>query len=214
MEMRPHVDRPGRAGAVRLLLETGLAAAVLPEIVPADDAGRQRLERALAVLERLSHPGFPLALAALLDGLADAAGLPGRFAFAGGCRTRRRSGSPGWSSISAGLRGARAMRWSALQPLLVAEGIEDLLALDEAACAGRLGGGGLLPVAADAAAGGARSAAAGDGRRPAGPRRAGGPQVPLPLATNPRCPARRRHPHAGRGVALADRLLNNENRPQ
>ena len=67
---------PGRGEAVRLLLATGLAAAVLPEIVPADDLGRERLDLTLAMLERLGHPGFPLALAVLLGEMADARGRP------------------------------------------------------------------------------------------------------------------------------------------
>ena len=45
--------RAGRVRAVRLLLETHLAAAVLPEIVPHDEPQRRQFERALAALGRL-----------------------------------------------------------------------------------------------------------------------------------------------------------------
>ena len=41
---------PSRAAGVRLMLETGLAAEVLPEIVPRDETERQRLDDALARL--------------------------------------------------------------------------------------------------------------------------------------------------------------------
>jgi len=125
------VDRH-RVRAVRLLMETGLAAAVLPEIVPADPAGRSRLDAALAVLERLIDPGFPLALAALLHCWVDAA------AAAAVCQrwrlSNRQAQRTAWLvEHHAALRRARAMRWSQLQPLLVAEGIDDLIALEEAA---------------------------------------------------------------------------------
>ena len=66
MEMRRVLTEAGRVQGVRLLVELGLSAAVLPEIVPQDEAGRARLERALDVLGRLAEPKFPLALAALL----------------------------------------------------------------------------------------------------------------------------------------------------
>ena len=71
MEMGRMLVAPGRGDAVRLLLETGLAAAVLPEIVPADDLGRQRLDRA-GHPRRLEHPGFPGPGDVALRGMADA----------------------------------------------------------------------------------------------------------------------------------------------
>ena len=76
MEMRRVLTEPGRVQGVRLLVELGLAAAVLPEIVPGDGASPARVEHALGVLGRLQNPGFPLALAALLAGQADAADGP------------------------------------------------------------------------------------------------------------------------------------------
>ena len=81
MEMRRVLTESGRVPGVRLLVELGLAAAVLPEIVPGDEASQARAEHALGVLGRLQGPSFPLALAALLAEQAEAA-------------TMRRSGSP------------------------------------------------------------------------------------------------------------------------
>lgn len=65
-----------RARAAELLRETGLLAAILPE---AGDAGysSESWRRTLAMLERLSEPGFPLALATLLSGLAPSDSGPG-----------------------------------------------------------------------------------------------------------------------------------------
>jgi len=122
---------PSRTVAVRLLLETGLAPAILPEIVPHDDAEQARLDRALAVLEKLDQPSFPLVLAALLHDLTD---LPGAERV---CRRWRLSNQQtarvGWLvAHGASLRDTRSMRWSTLQPILIADGIEDLLALNEA----------------------------------------------------------------------------------
>ena len=132
MEMRRMLVEPRRAEAVRMMLDTGLAEAILPEILPGDDAQRERLDRALAMLERLPEPGFPLALGTLLAELVD----PGSARRVG--RRWRLSNSEtnrvAWLvKHRAALREARAMRRSVLQPLLVAEGIEDLLALHEAA---------------------------------------------------------------------------------
>jgi len=125
------VDRH-RVRAVRLFVETGLAAAVLPEIVPADPAQHSRLEATLAVLERLVEPGFPLALAALLHAWVDGA------AAAAVCQrwrlSNRHTQRTTWLVGHHGaLREAQSMRWSQLQPLLAAEGSEDLIALEEAA---------------------------------------------------------------------------------
>ena len=130
MEMRRMLGEPGRAVAARLLVETGLAAAILPEIVPHDDATRQRLEAAFDVLQRLAAAEFPLALAALLDDLVDAAaareiGLRWRLA-------NKEIERVTWLvEHRTALAGARGMRWSQLQPLLLAKGIHDLLALHE-----------------------------------------------------------------------------------
>jgi poly(A) polymerase len=125
---------PGRVVAVRLLLETGLASAVLPEVVPNDDPGRCRLENAMAVLDHLRQPSFSLALAALLHGSIDAQGAEGV------CRRwklpNRVTDRTVWLLAHRGaLRGAETMRWSALQRLLISPGIEELLAWEEAVAA-------------------------------------------------------------------------------
>jgi poly(A) polymerase len=130
-EMRRLLVEPGRATGVRLLIETGLAPEILPEIMPGDDAGRQRLEEAIGILERLHQPGFPLALAAILGriaggGSAREVGLRWRLA-------NKETDRAAWLiDHQAALAGARDLRWSRLQPILIAEGAEDLLALHEA----------------------------------------------------------------------------------
>lgn len=73
-EMRRLLVEPHRVLGVRLLVETGLAAGVLPEIVTAGDASAHMLEKNVAVLRELSSPDFSLALAALLGGLVDSDG--------------------------------------------------------------------------------------------------------------------------------------------
>ncbi len=120
-----------RGRAVRLLLQTGLAAAVLPEIVADDEAGQARQDAALAVLDRLGDAKFPLALATLLHRSADAEGLEAI------CRRWRLSNHQTNRATwlvehQAALREARAMPWSKLQPLLISEGIADLLVMEEA----------------------------------------------------------------------------------
>jgi len=134
MEMRRMLVDRRRTEAVRLLLETGLAAMVLPEIVPDDDTQRQRLDGCLAVLARLPQPGFPLALGALLHELVAPAG-------ARRVCTRWRLSNKETDRVvwlvkhRRVLCGAQSMPWSTLQPLLIAEGIDDLLALHESASA-------------------------------------------------------------------------------
>ncbi len=132
MEMRRMLVDPNRAGAIRLMLETGLAASVLPEIVAQDETQRDRLDRALAVLARLPQPGFSLALGALLHELVDADGarqVCGRWRL-----SNQQTDRATWLvQHHATLAGVRSTRWSSLQPILIADGIDDLLALHEAA---------------------------------------------------------------------------------
>ncbi len=130
-EMERILVDPHRVRAVRLLCETNLAAAILPEIVPHDPAAQRRLDHALAVLERLAEPSFPLVLAALLCPFVDAE------ATLAVCRrwrlSNRCSDRTAWLVRNhAALRDPRSLRWSQLQPLLVSEGIDDLLALEQA----------------------------------------------------------------------------------
>ncbi len=125
MEMRRLLADSTRAEGIRLLLETGLAAEVLPEIVSHGEA-MQPLARLKADAE------FPLALAAALTPCVDAAGVA-----AVGRRWRlsnKEIERAAWLvEHEASLDHATTMRWSSLQPLLIAEGVEDLLALVEAA---------------------------------------------------------------------------------
>jgi len=137
-ELHRMLVEPNRGRAVRLLVETGLAAAILPEIVPADEAGRRRLDDTLATIDRFEEPSFPLVLAALLYAQVD------RTQAVDVCRRWRLSNKETdrvcWLvEHHAALKGARSARWSALQRVLVAEGIDDLLALAEAAAGGGCG---------------------------------------------------------------------------
>jgi tRNA nucleotidyltransferase/poly(A) polymerase len=132
MEMRRMLTEPGRAAAVRLLLESRLAAAILPEIVPHSEDEQKILERTLAVLPRLQGPSFPLALAALLHLSADSEAVQEI-----GRRWRlanQEIDRAAWlvANQSAILH-PQTMKWSALQPFLVAEGIIELLQLMEVA---------------------------------------------------------------------------------
>ncbi len=133
MEMQRLLTDPSRAAGVRLLLDTGLAVEVLPEIVPRDDGQRAEFDETLAMLSRLpGDVGFAAALAVL---------LPPRVAAAAArnvCRRWRLSNKEtdrvGWLAENRkAIDAAATMPWSRLQPLLVSEGIGDLLALAEAA---------------------------------------------------------------------------------
>ncbi len=131
-EMRQMLVVPRRSMAVRLAVETGLASAILPEIVPSDEPEGRRLDDTLAVLDRLRQPGFPLALAALLVPVVGRAGARKV------CKRWRLSNQEtdrvGWLvEHHAALERARSSPWSRVQKILIAEGIEDLLALNEAA---------------------------------------------------------------------------------
>jgi tRNA nucleotidyltransferase/poly(A) polymerase len=131
MEMRQMLVAPGRGTAVRLLVQTGLAEAVLPEIVPADEPGARRFEHTLAVLDRIEEPGFPLAMAALVYPVVDPEGAWRA------CRRWRLSNHETdrvcWLvEHHASLNNARSCPWSDVQRILISEGVEDLLALAEA----------------------------------------------------------------------------------
>ena len=144
MEMRQILVDPNRARGLRLLVETGVAAAVLSEIVPHDEVLLKRLDHALEVLQRLVAPEFPLALAAILETMVDAdqaAAIGRRWRL-----SNKEIDRVAWLLRHRhSLRGARQKPWSAVQRLLVAEGAEDLVSLDEAIL--RTGGGDLGDVA-------------------------------------------------------------------
>jgi poly(A) polymerase len=132
MEMRRMLADPGRENAVRLLVETGLARELLPEIVAGREPPAPELDETLKLLSRLgTECGFPLALAALLESFVDAQ------AAAAVCQRWRLSNKEAervcWLvEYASAMEGAQTSRWSLLQPLLIAEGIGDLLKLAEA----------------------------------------------------------------------------------
>jgi poly(A) polymerase len=150
-EMRALLVLPARAAGVDLLRQTGLLPIVLPELVslaempvePAHAELGNRWQRALAVLDQLVEPSFPLALAALLHVV-----VPAR-------EPRQGSGSAlvnlatqvserwrlsnketehtSWLIANhRALLSAQNLPWSRLQPLLVSAPIDDLLKLHEA----------------------------------------------------------------------------------
>lgn len=125
------VDRR-RAHAVRLLVATGLAAAILPEILPTGESRAELLEQTLAVLERLDEPpSFALALAALLCRFVD-----GRGARAIGRRWKlalRDSERTAWLIQHRPLlASAHGLPWSRVQPVMAHAGSHELLQLGEA----------------------------------------------------------------------------------
>jgi hypothetical protein len=149
-EMQRMLVDPNRATAVRLLRETGLAYVLLPEIVPCNAEQEEQFTRGLEMLTRLailSSPGscnamrpgpepassfgFALALAGLLHPWVDAVGADAI------CQRWRLSNRDTDRAVwlvanHAAFRNARTMRWSSLQPILIAGGIGDLLRLMEA----------------------------------------------------------------------------------
>ena len=103
MEMRRVLTEPGRVEGVRLLVELGLAAAVLPEIVPRDETSQARAQHALGVLGRLQNQASPWPWRACWPGRS----MPRRSAVAsaGNYRTRRSTKRPGWSRSRGVARG-------------------------------------------------------------------------------------------------------------
>ncbi|MBN1590662.1 MAG: CCA tRNA nucleotidyltransferase [Pirellulales bacterium] len=137
-EMERMLVSKNRTVGLRLLLETGLAAEVLPEIVPVDARQRTQLENALGVVDRLERPTFSLALAVVLFGRVSPAGVERV------CRRWRLSNQASdraeWLVAHHGcLKNAPTGRWSVLQKILVSPGIEELLqwTAAEAAAKGR-----------------------------------------------------------------------------
>lgn len=130
-EMRQMLTNVHRVRAVQLLLVTGLAAVVLPEILPSDTEGQERLARSLAVLDCLEEPSLPLALAALLaDRVEPEQGQEV-------CRRWRLSNKEtetiGWLLAQhTALRGASQRPWSQVQPVLIAPAVSELLAWNHA----------------------------------------------------------------------------------
>ncbi len=132
MEMRRMLTDQGRVNGIRLLVETGLARQIFPEILPASSNDDQLLQDSLAVLGNLGKECcFAVALAALLMNHVSPSTAEQL------CRRWRLSNK----EISLvvwlvahhdALRHVQSMPWSRLQPLLVAQEIEPLLTLMEA----------------------------------------------------------------------------------
>lgn len=152
-EMRLLMVLPGRAPAVQLLRETGLLAAILPELVPLAERlvalDRPELgnlwQRTLAVLDRLSQPQFPLALAALLhaaawhsheppggEGAHQAAAIVPQVAERWRLSNKESERAAWLVDHHRALVDAQRMPWPQLQRLLISEGIQDLLNLHQA----------------------------------------------------------------------------------
>ncbi len=142
-ELRQMLMQENRVQAMVMLRETGLLAAILPELAvvevvdgttgtgwPAGDAWAQ----ALNVLATLDSPTFPLALASLAHPFIDeAAGqaLCRRLKLANRDVNRTR-----WLLANQhALADARSMAWPKLQRLLTAEGASELVALHAAIAA-------------------------------------------------------------------------------
>ncbi len=129
-EMEKMLISAGRARAVRLLQETGLLAAVVPESEPAVAAGHP-WQRTLDLLDAIAEPTFALTLAVLLHGaggpeLAEQIGERWRLA-------KRDSTRAAWLLERWGsLESARRLPWSRLQPLLTGDGAAELLELHAA----------------------------------------------------------------------------------
>ncbi|MEN6457806.1 MAG: CCA tRNA nucleotidyltransferase [Thermoguttaceae bacterium] len=131
VEMQRMLTDANRAAGVRLLVETGLAAQILPEIVAPNADGANTLDHSLDAMARLGADcTFPLALAAALCLHIDATRADAI------CRRWRLSNQQRdricWLiAHRTDLENAPTMRWSAVQPLLIADGIGDLLRLME-----------------------------------------------------------------------------------
>ena len=120
-----------RSAGVRMLLKTGLAETVFPEVVPLDDVQREQLDRALSVIGRLDRPEFPLVLAALLHRRVESS--EARLLARRWRMSNRQTDRVCWLLENHdALDNARRARWSTLQPILIAPWIEDLLAWVEA----------------------------------------------------------------------------------
>ena len=114
-----------RARAVRLLDDTGLLAAILPEV-----ARGESLDRTLVLLEKLTEPTFSLALAVLLHSIGNppiAIGVGRRWRLPTRAFERTSWLLAHWGALA----NAQGVPWSRLQRLLIHEGIGELLDLHD-----------------------------------------------------------------------------------
>ncbi len=125
-EMRRVLTDPHRAAGIRLLVDSGLGAVILPEVneiyQPGSDSGQRRLR----ILDRLRAPEFPLALAVTLGPSVDAEGakvICDRWRLA-----NKESDLVVWLLEHHGtLDRAHERPWSTVQRVLVAQEAADLL---------------------------------------------------------------------------------------
>jgi poly(A) polymerase len=142
-EMRLMLVHRRRAAAVDLLRDVGLLGVILPELAMANEAGEvtavgragdEAWLAALDTLDALPEAGFPLALAALLYPFVDGPGTAAvgrRWKLSNSESKRAR-----WLvERHDALKNAQQLPWSRMQPLVVSDGILDLVALDEAIAA-------------------------------------------------------------------------------
>jgi poly(A) polymerase len=138
-EMRAMLEGPARVRAVELLDQTGLLHVIFPEVVvwhgqtslPVDASNNDTWQQTLAVLSALDQPTFALALAALLHAVptTDAAeSVSRRWKL-----SNKDADRLAWLiEHHSSLQGAPQQPWSQLQPLLIHDGRNELLALHEA----------------------------------------------------------------------------------
>jgi tRNA nucleotidyltransferase/poly(A) polymerase len=134
MEMRRMLVLPRRRRAVELLVATGLMAAISPELsTVVGTATDPRGTSALAVLERLIEPTFPLALAALAYRMPDLSHVRAL------CRrwklTNDETESTHWLAHHAMSLDDATMPWPKLQRLLIHDQAAALVALQAARAA-------------------------------------------------------------------------------
>lgn len=127
-ELHQIFEHPRRAHGLRLLIETGLAAAVLPEVVGSKETPAGRLGTVIEVIGRLpAGASFSLVFAALSAGTLDrsaAEDVGRRLRFA-----NREIDRIGWLlEYHDALDRAAEKPWSKVQPVLVAPGASELLA--------------------------------------------------------------------------------------
>ena len=125
-EMRQVMTDPRRAAGVRLLIDSGLGAAILPEVRDAEPPDAEQVARTLQVLERLDQPGFPLSFAVVLwptIGVQQARDIGERWRL-----TNKETNRIAWLlEHHDALDGSQNRAWSTVQRVLVAEGAGDLL---------------------------------------------------------------------------------------
>jgi tRNA nucleotidyltransferase/poly(A) polymerase len=135
-EMRAMLAGTGRARAAELMRQTGLLEQVLPEVAEVFDRAPDTWQLRGRFLDALESPSFPQALAVLLGWPEDT-----KLTAAVGQRWRlskRETDRTGWLlRHGAALDDAAARPWPQLQPVLVHEGIGELVQLYQTAA--RLG---------------------------------------------------------------------------